>query len=146
MRERMRARHSLRAMAASQEPGSRGRNPPVTQRCAARKTCWVASSASTGSRSSRRQRPKIIRPCARKRSPAEGTAAPEPGRPFGKRLELVAVGVAVSSVVAVVTSLVAVVSLVVVVFLVVVFALLVLVRNRLGACEIELELDGLAYE
>jgi hypothetical protein len=117
----IRARHSLRAIAASQACGSRGGAPPSTDRCAARKTCCVASSASTGSRSSSRQSPSTIRLCSVMSLPTKEPAASGSRRPA----ECLGFGALVVSALSVVSYLPGCGAAVVVVVLV--FALVVIV-------------------
>ena len=62
MRVRIRLQHSFRAIVASQAAGCSGRLPFSSARCAERKVCCAASSASVRLRSSARQRPDTVRP------------------------------------------------------------------------------------
>src|SRR6266545_895369 len=131
----MRARHSLRAIAASHAGGSRGTTPATSARCAERKTCCTASSASTGSRRRRRHRPSTIRLCTEKSRPRRAPAAPASGRPVVGKFPLVVASL-VSSRIVVVTLVVVVVALVVI----------VLPRDRLSAREVDGEGDHLTYQ
>src|SRR6478672_732044 len=140
----MRALHSFRAIAASQGCSSRGAEPRSTALYADRKTCCAASSASTGSRSKRRQSPSTMRPCSVKSLATRAPAAPLSERPAeGEGFELLAVSVA--AVISVI-----VVPLVLTVVVVLIFSLvvvvLVLVLGVLCLPESEIEGHELAYD
>ena len=109
MRVRIRPQHSLRAIVASQAAGSRGSVPFRSARCAERKVCWAASSASARSR---RSAPQSPRPCARRARRAPRSAQRPPRRGAAVRLRATACGalaVATSAAIAVAAVVVALV-------------------------------------